>query len=641
MKDRLFVGFGNIQHTAAPNQFPHRRVGGLAAPLLLALLASGCGGAPETGEERAATNGDESVGSTSQALSDAKICSTINKIASLAIDATNVPVKASVRCGTDSTANTYFLGSAAPADFMTSSSKREGEAIYCAVAAADGHHANALFDAPVGKFGVQGRVAVLDTDPTTLRVSAQKIGRLYAYGVALDVESQKFTFQGASEYQFDQVVLAVDPAAGFYTQEIPEQVGAYTVLTQSGHYFAFSGSANIDTPVPGLSIHEGVSWVSGAPFDSSNNYWFGPANPTNSNLPLEVASEAARVKTWATYAAQQAARCPGIGCDSRYPEMIEQHNRISPPLENLNDYLLPYEGTAGATTNTYDNGSPLNWWHFGTPSGGNVVLPVSGEPVFPLNDDTYTAGVGVDVGLTFGYKIFHADLQIANKFQYKSGFAVREKPLDPENHDLPRAAQIGTWMDSEASANIAAQFRVAIDIPFVGNKTILSASYNLYTNQARSNANNINASSSVSWTTTEPSDFLTVQSGGVDVACPPAMSQPEVPVVSPGDFASAVGEASSKAYWPCDISYCDPTSKKLQRCDFNADRTVFTCQATTTACVCGDASASICDAKGEHQPVAVTHPYCDIPTCSDSNVCSTGAQCGGGICDKGCCVTVK
>ena len=651
-------------------------------PLLLATAGAACSAAPES-LEREGGSESEKTESSSAAISST-FCAALNKAATFVLPG-NVGIPILPGCNDDTANSESYLGSAAPAAFASSKSKVEAEALYCAVAGSDGHFANAYVDTSLGKMGVSSYVNVSTKDPAALHVGGQRIGRLVAFGVMMDVESQEFDYTFPTEYQPAQNVAAtrlvkVASPNGFgysivaapYTQSIPAQTGQYAIVNEKGHHFDINAHVAIPTPIPGLSITAGMDFRHETPYDSANTNAYAMTTPgtgsgTFSNMfGTENASETARRRTWDNYVSQCntcTASIPigGINtCDC--PDAKEQANHerncgtsgcTDAYYRNLSDGRLPFEGDYGAS-GPYLGASHLNWWHFGTPAKGQIIPLMSGEQSYSIlgsfDPSIATTHLEVDVGLAYGYKIFDVGLQIMTALDFRNGMAVRDdQTVDPDSHPAV-VNKTSTWLDAEGRAHITADFAVSANIPFIGKKTVLHESYSLLDKSVRSNSANKNASSSVEWAESEPSAINGYQVGATETPVSsclnvPAASKPAIVTDNPVDFATAVGQKAHDSIYPCNIRLCDPTTSKLNTCTWYSATNSMSCTATTQACTCADDHADMCDSSGKVYPgTDVGTNYCkQSQTCGTRPVCATTAECGtAGVCDAdGCCEYVK
>jgi hypothetical protein len=619
------------------------------------------------------TGGDDgALGMTTESLSQSQICNAVTSVASMALN--GVPgISLHAACAADSITSTSYLGSATVANFPTSSSRAEAQALYCAVQAADGHNAIAQFDTPLGKMGMQSRVAISRADPANLHVTGQRVGTLVAFGLNLDLESQTFDMTSPTEHQPAQQVAAT-PATGLaYVEHLPEQTGQYSVLNVSGSHYDFGGSAS--TQIGPVALRAGLDFRTETPYDSGNGFSYtmsappigGNSHPElfTSMYAVERASEARRRTSWNGYVAQCnacIAQIPAGGintCDCPDAALTADHDRTCPSgcneafYANLSDGRLPYEGIRGTSGPFMDSGIPQNWWHFGTPKTGSVVPTVPGEPIFSLlntaDPSVATTHLGLNFGVGYTYKIISLNFDVAASFDFRAGLAVRENQFIEPDSTPATTNNVSTWIDSEGRANIGANVHVDIDLPIIGTKRVLDQHFTILDKSARSNSAAARYSTGMSYGASEPSSILDYQVGGNSTPIAsclnvPATTRPAVEVLDPHDVAAQITNQGHDKLFPCDIRLCDPQTSKLDTCTWNTSTNSMSCTETTSVCSCTDDSVSMCDSAGNvYQGTSNGSTYCDqLVACSFHDPCSTSAECGaGGICFDGCCAVVK
>ncbi|MEO8903952.1 MAG: hypothetical protein ABI488_16610 [Polyangiaceae bacterium] len=652
--------------------------GGLA---LLAVAASACGAGTGTGAygENAEEEDPGVLNSLTAALDSSTICSVVNKIASVVLVGQNFAV--SVGCGDDNTKTTAYLGSSTKVAWAKSTTVAETQALYCAIQATDRHNAIALIDTPLGKFGIQSRIAILKADAPNLHVKGQRIGQLVAFDQYLDTESQTFDFDHPTEWQPAQSVIAKRRDAyplppKTYYQSLPAQRGQYSVMTTNGHHYHLG--ANAEYPIAGVfNGTMSLDFRNATPYDGHNAfaYAMSPQSAASAGYGFETGSEDARRDSF--HALQVACKacntsntsnlnvCP-VSCPDA--KMFEDHFRTCGTSQgfaactddyysNLTDGRLPYEGTYGASGSFADTGPVGNWWHFGAPKDSQIVSNVPGEPVYSLLSSdpklsSPTTHLGFGLGVNASVKIFKLSFGLDAQFDFRDGLAVREAPNFQADSHNPDQSRIQTWVDAEARAVISASVKVTAKIPVIGEKTLTNMSFNVLDKSVRSSSNAARYGTEASWTNVEPSEITSYQVGGVETdiaSClnAPVTSKPEIQVNNPKDVAGSIMDQARGKIYPCDIVICDPTTKTRNTCTYNTADSTMACTDTGKSCSCGDTSMSMCvaDSAGKVTKYAGTpqgQNYCDQQAaCGAAQVCTTAQQCPlpGAICFVGCCAT--
>ncbi|MES1186941.1 MAG: hypothetical protein ABUL60_24215 [Myxococcales bacterium] len=659
------------------------RVLGCGGVALLALAASACSGGDFQGETADADgDGSAAVGSVKAALNSSDICSAINQVADIALASSAFSVD--VGCGDDDAKSTAYLGSSTKADWATSNTVAESQALYCAIQATDGHNAVAQIDTPLGKFGMRSRIAVLTADPANLHVTGQRVGQLVAFDQYLDTESQTFDFDSPTEWQSARSVIAKRRDAyplppKTYYQHIPAQRGQYSVFTTSGHHFNLHADAEfpIAGPFNGTVF---LDFQNRTPYDGHNAFAYAmtPQADSSAGYFFEQASEAARRDSFHAMqveckACQNSIPEGGINtCGAVCPDdkIMEDHFRTCGNSQgfsacnddyysNLSDARLPYEGNYGASGPFVDTGVPNNWWHIGSPKNSQLVPNVPGEPVFSLlsgdsNLSSPTTHLGFGFGVNASIKIFKIALGLEAAFDFRDGLAIREsQSIDPDSQPAV-LNHVQTWIDSEARARINATANVKAHLPWFGDVTLIDEQFNIIDKSVRSSSNAARYQTSASWSDGEPSSITSYKVGGVETdlsSCldVPATSQPEIEVNNPRDVAGTIMDQAHNRVVPCNIVLCDPTTGTRNDCSWSSSDDSMSCTDSGESCACGDTHMDMCalDAAGNvtatYAGTPVGQNYCDQKAaCGGRDICTDASQCGaGGFCDTGCCVNIK
>jgi len=642
---------------------------------LLALAAGACSGGGIEGEGAASDSDSDSDGV-------GVVGSAINKIASVAMAGSNFGV--SVGCGDDDAKSTAYLGSSTKAAWATSNTVAESQALYCAIQATDGHNAVAQIDTPLGKFGMQSRIAVLTADPANLHVTGQRVGQLVAFDQYLDTESQTFDFDSPTEWQSARAVIAKRrdayplPAKTYY-QNIPAQRGQYSVFTTSGHHFNLHADAEfpIAGPFNGTVF---LDFQNRTPYDGHNAFAYAmtPQASSSAGYVFEQPSEDARRDSFHALQAEcKVCRnsIPEGGldtCGSVCPDskMFEDHFRTCGTSQgfaactddyysNLTDGRLPYEGNYGASGPYVDTGVPNNWWHIGSPKNSQLVANVPGEPVFSLlsgdsNLSSPTTHLGFGFGVNASVKIFKIALGLDAAFDFRDGLAIREnQTIDPDSHPAV-LNHVQTWIDSEARARINASANVKAHLPWFGDVTLINEQYNIIDKSVRSSSNAPRYQSSASWSDGDVSGVTSYKVGGVETDLGSCLnvaptSKPEIEVGNPSEVAGKIMDKAHSRIVPCDIVICDPTTGTRNDCSWNSTSNSMSCTDSGASCNCTDTHMNMCavddagNIKQRYEGTPVGENYCDQKAaCGGKDICTQSSQCGSaGICDTGCCVYIK
>ncbi len=306
----------------------------------------------------------------------------------------------------------------------------------CALQATDGRNAVAQFDTPLGKFGIQSRIAIIDKDPVNLHVMGQRIGSLVAFGQEFPTELQFFDFASPTEYQNAQSVIykrrdAYPLPPKTYWQSIPAHRGQYSLFTTGGHHFDINAEAEI--PVGGIfNVRLSFDFVNRMPYDGHNAFAYAMTRPATAS-DIEEGSEDARRVSFATMQAECKA------CRQSIPR-AESTRAVRRSAQTTRSWKITSGRAApqgfGACTDAYysdlgtvacrtketmalrpfvDMGSPNNWWHIGAPKNSQLVATLPGEPVYSLlsggpelSDPTTHLGFGI--GVNASVKIFKIDV---------------------------------------------------------------------------------------------------------------------------------------------------------------------------------------------------------------------------------------
>jgi len=663
----------------------------LATPLFFALAATACGAAPQAGEESASNSADpagETVGHTAEAISMNDICKVVK--GSRSMNLAGATINLTTACEGESFDTDYYLGGAPSAQFATSNSRVEAQALYCALKGTDGHAANAYFNTPFGKMGIQGRIAVLNSDPASMHVVGQRIGQLNFFGLTMDMETQKFDFNMATEHQAAQTITAVGTSGNYYyqyPQALPEQTGQYALMTESGQSFLLLGHATIPIAGP-IMLTADLNFRMEAPYDSGNHYAVSfdgtptgglPAYASKGYFPrmfeIENASMAARQASASAYLTQCNACLASIppgglnvcNCPAAIMQEAERLCGASGCVDsffaNLSDGRVPYEGITGIAGPYYDNGIPTNWWHFGTPKSGSVIPLVPGEPSYALRprsidtsgDMVPTTAFGLNLDLIMTYDILKLTLGLNNQFQFRDGLAVRENQIQEPDAHPSVINTTSTWLDAEGSIHIDAGVKLEGDFPWpIGHTTLIDQSFSLVNSATNSNASSRYVTSEVDWTDNAQST-ITGYNVGVSAqsvaSClnVPAASQPEVPVMDPHQVASTIAQFEHDNFYACNIQYCNPSTGTMSYCTAatTGQAPGLKCTPSNVRCECGDTDAArlnkadICGPNGVVVAGTPAHPtYCDQTACG-GEACFSQADCSQGTCSGGCCQIVK
>lgn len=481
----------------------------------------------------------------------------------------------------------FYLGSDSRLLGRQSSSRAQAtsEALYCALKEAHGAVADGTSHTPLGRFGMESRLEISSADPRARRVEGQRLGRLYAFGVGVDLDNQDFR-------------------AAF-----PTERSSTRFLRRTGHY--------MDVETRTTKWRVGGS-VAAPPFTFSLDLEQRPfyevlGNGAVALSPLVPAGddrgrhdyrEAFRWQTFVDRCNECRAASLAF-CDCPTEADWAGHNRfagwVDAQYRNLQDAVLPFFGAAGVSGDHVYKTPGVNWFQLGRPDG-------AGHPGEPSHRGDPSTRFGFGFGVTF--EIVEVKLQLGVGF--RSGMELQKFPsggLDTGTA-APRS-NVVTSLDAESDLDLDAHLIVRNPFPF-GPDILLDADIPLLhpepaTGHAVASAMQYDEASGLPFTgyaTAAGPQFDAQGARDVCLSAPP-VSLPRTEPGSPKDFVDRVREEAGKKLFPCDVRLCRPRDDgnlaargTRQLCDWNQATRRLDCRDTGESCEMCDQHAALCDEQG-------------------------------------------
>ena len=445
------------------------------ATLLLALATAGttaCGSpAPKEESTRGTTSGLNVIVPGNPpppgAPEDAAqvICSIINDIPSMSIGDVNISAGA---CTTHQYQNLYYLGSdsysgrlAGPAP--PARAQAMTDALYCALSGSNGATANGTISGGgLGSFGMSSRIVVSQSNPSTMQVSGQRIGTLWAFGAGLDIEDQDYVVQFPTETQAQGLIHTSGGTTGRYMNLQTSTVG-----------WSIGGSGSLPPFTLGLSFGQNPY------FQSMNDNLVAILGDAYSNAANPALS-------WSAWTGMCSQTCTSFICYS-CPDAAEtaQYQAFASytaaQYDNLTDGVLPYVGDTGGISGNYVYAnSSLNWTMFGPAPGGlvpnyeTIYGPVvAGDPTNTVmsNPSTY---IKFDFGLDYDIISLMLNLDI----DFASGMELTQGEI-PSDDTAPAEATVVNKLSAESGVSLTANLSIANPFGF-GPNPLLQETFTLF-----------------------------------------------------------------------------------------------------------------------------------------------------------------
>lgn len=578
-----------------------------------------------------------SAGEVDLALTPDQICSTVNSIGTISLGTNSGSggsnsdsgfVTITPKCENDSGSELSYLGSTAPASFSGSVSRVLAQTLYCSLTGSDNATALGTIDTAVGKFGIESKMNVYKRDSKALTLSAQRVGKLYAFGVGLDLENQDFQWNFASEGQPQQSVKKTNGQS----VTIPAHTGQYAKMATQGHPWRIDASATFPIGPVGMSI--GLAFGSPRVNASNLQFPFDAADTRAYTMVATGSSAAVRRASWDTFIAAcndcKSKPPTGVPCDCPTAAEQAQHDRVCSSsgctdsfYNNLADGRLPHEGRRGASGPFWDAGKATDsdWWHFGKPGAGAAIsYRAAGEPVFSVKTDASGATTGLDlsVGAKFDVGVADIGLTVHMANDYQNGIAVRQYRV-PFGDVNPLVQQTEVGIDASSATGVDARVVLNVDIPFVGTTTMLDETFDIVTRSSTFKASKPNIASKVVWDYTgETPTIYKYYKNGVDSSwssclSAPTVSEPPIEVRDPKEFVAAIKAAIPTKLYLCNVKMCVKDTvagaPHVKTCTWNKTTKKLVCTNSTASCSCADNAADLCDASGKvYKPKSVKRP---------------------------------
>jgi hypothetical protein len=556
--------------------------------------APGTQALPEPG-----TAHDDTLGSASRAL-----CDLLKEIPAFSVGAVKIDKPT---CSYTDFDNLYYLGSITTSLILPLPGGHTppvrpapqpqrpaamADALYCALQGADGATADGTFGTAVGTFGVQSRLAVTTKDAPGRHVAAQRLGRLFAFGVGMDLESQD--------------VNATFPIESAGATVFLRQAGYYMDLTTSTAAWQMGGGGTIPV-VPPLSLH--LQFGQSGNFGGENNdaIAFSPragANQPNPDLSWQHLVDGCN-----------ACRAGGaVFCDCPSAAETTAHNQTAnftdAQYRNLSDRVLPYVAQTGGVTGNYVyRDASKNWFHFGQPDGA-----ITG-PQDPVGKGHPTTNFDLQFGLDYDIIALILDLGV----DYRSGFELVQGS-EFENEFKNHYATVGTALDAEGHAKLGAHLIVRNPFPF-GPSVLIDETFSIFENSHASHTQ----PSAVRYDYAQGYPFATYATpagpaGNAEaarmacLAAPPVHNPPVAPQ-SPQQFVQMAANEAHQQLYPCHVKLCAPQPNveyygKERDCEWNRQAQRLDCRDTGVSCRLCQQSVELCDAAGNvYQPLATARIF--------------------------------
>ena len=333
------------------------------APLALALFV-GCAGSPD----EPSASPEPTLQRLSASL-DSLLCTLIDKVPFPGLDH---------KCDNATKEATYYEGGFVPTGGLGDLMKLPpltSTMVQCAVAHSEGSASEGVSDTPVGKFGVETHLSVIDCSVTPQFIEAERVGRIYLFDVPADLDVEGITFSGAQEQRSAGTVNAAHVFTNEpYTQNVDARTGEYLKVTSNNRNWSLGLSHGITIPAGPIEVTIKPGMSHKALYESLNNQLVAPASDLNTLFdfntqlaPDSIASRAAR---------------------------RELSVSVSPTRRRRSSRSTSAYATAGAATtagSTMGSCRSTARWRSHT---GELVRPTDGQLV-PLRTDGYRRRLGL------------------------------------------------------------------------------------------------------------------------------------------------------------------------------------------------------------------------------------------------------
>jgi hypothetical protein len=564
----------------------------------------GCAGQVEPAGDDSTPGEGANLDLTNYKSAGQVLCDIVNNIPSFSVGDVSI---SSQGCQTQQYDNFYYFGS----DYWSPFSKTPNPqrsyatatALYCALKDSNGASADATVTPipALGKFGMVTRVNVSKSDPTTMQVVGQRLGKLYAFGVGLDLEDQDYVAQFPHENQAKKCGLICP---------LGNETGYYMDLQTSTAKWELGGKGALGPFTVSVSFGQNPN------FASMNNDAFAWSPASQVNAPNPGLS-------WNTWEQDCSSCVPSglIGCHCPSSTQISEHNQFASwtgaQYRNLTDGVLPYIGdTGGVSGNQVYLNPTLNWTQLG-PSLGGLIATVptiggfpgtAGDPTHNPKDNPSTY---FNVNFGFNYDIVNLSLNLDLGFLS----AMELTQSSGGGADTVRYASVQNQIDAANSLSLTANLVVDNPFPF-GPNPLIQETFNII-NPLSKDVSTTAATIEYDYTNGLPFyDYNTSATGNANpssavTACTTAPVVNSAPVTpsSPESWAQQVGTAAQKSLFPCNVKLCQPNGT-LEICNWSTSSNSLVCTQTGTSCSpCLD-SAQLCDASGKvYSPSSTINYY--------------------------------
>jgi hypothetical protein len=467
--------------------------------------------------------------------------------------------------------------------------------IQCAVTHSDGAVASeGVGNTPVGKFGVESHLSVIDRSVTPQHVEAERLGRIFLFDVPADLDIEDIHFLSRSE---NRPAGTIDAARVFsgepYTQNVDARTGEYLEITSNNRDWTIGAKDPIKVPAGPIEVLIKPSLTHTPFYESINNQLVAPASDVNTlfdfntQLGPELNCIAACTPTTlcvcqsdpsSSQLAEHERTCPGGSCD----------------YANLNDGILPFDGAlGGATQNSLYDIPMVNWFHFGPPGtgGGLSSGKLASGQVFTENaydldtPDKAKQNTQFSLHLDAGYSLGPATLAIGiqTDVNFRSSFALRQS-FAPGPDRPGQQAVIETALDSQSSVDVQVELLIDFGLfSFNPKYTIWNAATG-NTPRPLTTINYAPQEDSAVGSFAVSGQLLDANGAIGECLQDPTSLTPLTPPSDPGDFLNKLGPSAVAHIHPCHVAICNADGTQLTTCNWDSHALSLNCSTDTVHC---------------------------------------------------------
>jgi hypothetical protein len=451
---------------------------------------------------------------------------------------------------------------------------------------------------------MESRIEVPKYDASSRQVVGQRLGKLYLFGVGLDIEDQDYVAHFPTE--------ASNPGPFL------RRTGYYMDLQTSTTKWELGGSGIAGPFWLDLDFGQDPFFRSmqnnAIAFSSLDNHNASdPANAVNPKF------------TWDAWINKCNSCTPSglFGCDCPSQADWNQHNYFAnwtdAQYRNLSDGILPYIAPLGGVSGkyVYRDSSP-NWTQLGKADGGTTP-----------DDPTHTDGRSPTSYLNFTFALDYDIINLSCNLGvgFRSGMELSQGSYYA-NEFASHYANVVTSLEAESNASL--DVRLIIRNPFLfGPATLFDGTFTILDPTKVKRYQHVNAAQiSYDFANGFPfSQYNTASTGNVPAPAAhdsclavPASNNPTVQPQSPQDFLQQATQAAKNELFPCHVALCSIDSAnaqigKLRTCQWNRSTQKLDCVQTTQSCtVCTQQTADLCDAAGNvYHATSGSHPGLNCP----------------------------